>query len=132
MKKKRVLVDMSTTILHHGHIRLLKKAKKYGKVLVALTTDIEVKRFKGYLPELNFKSRKEIISSIKYVDKVLPSKAKITNNFLRKNKIDIIIRGDDYKKEKFDIKTIIFPRTKNISTRLIRKKSASIVKNLKK
>ena len=132
MKKKRVLVDMSTTLLHHGHVRLLRKAKKYGKVLVALTTDIEVKNFKGYLPELNFKSRKEIISSIKYVDKVLPSKAKITNNFLRKNKIDIIIRGDDYKKEKFDIKTIIFPRTKNISTRLIRKKAAIIIKNLKK
>ena len=123
---------MSTTILHHGHIRLLKKAKKHGKILVALTTDKEVKEFKGYLPELNFKARKEIIESIKYVDQVLPSKAKITNNFLRKKKIDIIIRGDDYKKEKFNIKTIIFPRTKNISTRLIRKKAARIIKNLKK
>ena len=59
MKKKRILVDMSATIIHHGHIRLLKKASKYGKVIVALTRDIEVKKNKGYYPELNFKSRKE-------------------------------------------------------------------------
>ena len=44
--KKKGLVDMSAAILHHGHIRLLRKAKKYGKVLVALTTDIEVKSLK--------------------------------------------------------------------------------------
>ena len=27
MKKKRILVDMSASIIHHGHIRLLKKQK---------------------------------------------------------------------------------------------------------
>ncbi len=46
MKKryKNILVDMSASILHHGHINLLKKASKYGKVLVALTTDKEIKK----------------------------------------------------------------------------------------
>ena len=43
MKNKKILVDMSATIIHHGHIRLLKKASKYGKVVVALTKDNEVK-----------------------------------------------------------------------------------------
>ena len=33
---------MSCTILHHGHIRLLKKASKLGIVIVGLTTDEEV------------------------------------------------------------------------------------------
>ena len=37
--KKNVLVDLSATLLHHGHIRLLKKASKYGNVIVALTSD---------------------------------------------------------------------------------------------
>ena len=27
MNKKKVLIDMSATILHHGHIRLINKAK---------------------------------------------------------------------------------------------------------
>ena len=33
---------MSATLIHHGHIRLLKKASKFGKVIVALTTDKEI------------------------------------------------------------------------------------------
>ena len=43
VEKKRILVDMSATILHHGHIRLLKKASKLGVVVVALTRDKVIK-----------------------------------------------------------------------------------------
>lgn len=124
--KKKILVDLSATILHHGHIRLLKKAAKFGKVIIALTTDKEIFRHKGYLPEIKFKFRKEILESIKYVSKVIPSKWKITEKFLKKNKIDIIIRGGDYKKENFKTKSIIYNRTKNISSSKIRKKSFQI------
>ena len=49
--KKRILVDMSATLIHHGHIRLLKKASDYGNVIVALTTDKEILEKKGYHPE---------------------------------------------------------------------------------
>ena len=46
-KNYRVMVDMSLTLLHHGHVRLLKNAKRYGYVVVALTTDEEIKNKKG-------------------------------------------------------------------------------------
>jgi len=65
--KKKIMVDMSATIVHHGHIRLIKKAKKFGDVIVALTSDKEIKKYKGYMPELKFKFRKEIIQEIKDV-----------------------------------------------------------------
>ena len=42
MKKRKILVDMSATIIHNGHIRLLKKASKLGKVIVGLTKDKEI------------------------------------------------------------------------------------------
>lgn len=42
-KRPRVMVDMSATLIHHGHIRLLKKAAEIGDVVVALTTDDEIK-----------------------------------------------------------------------------------------
>ncbi|MBM4230175.1 MAG: cytidyltransferase, partial [Gammaproteobacteria bacterium] len=32
---KRVMVDMSATLIHHGHVRLLKKASEHGRVIVA-------------------------------------------------------------------------------------------------
>ena len=67
-----------------GYIRLLKKASKYGKVVVALTSDLEIKKYKKIEPELNFRQRKEILESIKYVNKVIKSGFFITNNFLKK------------------------------------------------
>ena len=83
-KKKRILVDMTADIIHHGHIRLLKKAFSYGKVIVALTTDSEVKKYKNKKSILSYNQRKEILISIKYVSKVIPSKWIIDNNFLKK------------------------------------------------
>ena len=133
MKKKRILVDMSATIIHHGHIRLLKKASRYGKVIVALTRDIEVKKNKGYYPELNFKSRKEILSSIKYVDRVIPSNFLVNEKFLKKNKIDILIHGTDSPHGiKNKNKLIILPRTRGISSSKIRKRVKNSLRQLKK
>ena len=67
-----IVVDMSATIIHHGHIRLLKFASELGPVRVALTTDEEILNKKGYLPELNFEQRKEVLEAIKYVQDVVP------------------------------------------------------------
>ena len=69
--KKRIMVDMSATLIHHGHIRLLKKASEYGSVIVGLTTDNEIISKKNYQPELSFEYRKEILESIKYVSEVV-------------------------------------------------------------
>lgn len=120
---------MSATIIHHGHIRLIKKAKKYGDLIIGLTTDKQIKKFKGYLPELNYKFRKEILNEIKGVYKVVPSNWLITQKFLDKHKIDILISGGDYKNRKFKTKTINFNRTNSVSSTILRKKSAKILKN---
>ena len=128
-KNKKVLVDMTCSIIHHGHIRLLKKASKYGKVIVALTSDEEIVKYKKFKSPLNFQQRKEILSSIKYVYKVLKSKWAITTDYLRKNKIDIFVRGSDYRNQKIFQNTIFHQRTKGISSSLIRKKILSRRKN---
>tara|TARA_B100000795_G_C22803737_1_gene443462 strand:- start:2286 stop:2678 length:393 start_codon:yes stop_codon:yes gene_type:complete len=125
---KKILVDMSATLIHHGHIRLLKKASKFGKVIVALTKDVEIKKYKGYHPELNFKYRKEILQSIKYVDKVIPTNFLVTDNFLKKNKINFLVHGNDNKNIITKSKIIIFKRTKNISSTILRKKSCKCLK----
>ena len=116
------MVDMSATLIHHGHIRLLKKAKKLGKVIVALTIDKEIKKIKGYWPELNYKQRKEILESIKFVDKVVPCRWLINESFLDKHSIDFLVHGSDNTNKINKKRLIIFPRTKKISSSLIRKK----------
>ncbi len=119
---KKILVDMSATLIHNGHIRLLKKASLHGKVVVALTTDAEIIKFKGYAPELTYKQRKEILESISYVDEVIPSPWLITNNFLCKNKIHFLVHGNDNTNLASPSKTLIFKRTKGISSSLLRRR----------
>ena len=112
---------MSCSIIHHGHIRLIKKAAKYGDLIISLTSDKELKKFKNIQPELNFSQRKEILSSIKCVKKVILGNFILDQKFLDKNKVDIVIQGSDYKKRKFKNKVVTFSRTKNISSTIIRK-----------
>ena len=114
---------MSATIIHHGHIRLLKKASKFGIVIVALTNDKDIKKYKGFNPELKFEYRKEILLSIKYVDRVISSPWLIKENFLKKYKIDYLVHGSDNSNPIIKNKLIIFPRTKYISSNIIRKKA---------
>ena len=80
---KRILVDMSLTLLHHGHVRLLRKAAELGHVTVALTIDEEIKRVKGFWPPIKFEQRKEIALSIRYVDDVIPCNWLIDEKFKR-------------------------------------------------
>ena len=130
--KKKILVDLSATILHHGHIRLLKKASKLGKVCVALTSDQEIKKKKGYTPELNFNQRKEILKAIKFVNKVIKSKWLIDEKFLNKNNISLLVHGNDNSNLIDKKKLIIFNRTKGISSTIIRKRSKKILEKIDK
>ncbi len=128
-KNCRVMVDMSLTLFHHGHVRLLKNAKRYGYVVVALTTDEEIKSKKGYQPELSFEERKEILLSIKYVDKVVPSKWLIDDSFLEFHNVDFLIHGNDNANQVSAKRVIIFPRTQGVSSTELRKRAALILGN---
>jgi glycerol-3-phosphate cytidylyltransferase len=110
------MVDMSCTLLHHGHIRLLKKAADLGKVIVALTTDDEILIKKGHTPELSFEERKEILLAIKYVSEVIPSKWLLDDGFIRENNVDILVHGDDNSNQISACDLVIFPRTQGISS----------------
>ena len=127
---KRVLVDMSCTLIHHGHVRLLQKASELGNVIVALTTDEELQAKKGYLPELKFEERKEILLAIRYVSDVIPSKWLIENEYILKNKIDILVHGDDNSNSISACQIVLFPRTHGISSSELRKKSALLMSRL--
>ena len=125
--RHKILVDMSATIIHHGHIRLLKFAADLGSVCVALTTDEEILAKKGFIPELDFDSRREILESIRYVDSVVPSPWLITNSFLNDLGVDFLVHGHDNVNEISSEKLILIPRTELISSNEIRNRSFEIV-----
>ncbi len=70
---KIVLVGGCFDILHIGHVKFLKKAKSFGDYLIVLLeSDVNIKKLKGPTrPIQNELQRKEILSSLKYVDKII-------------------------------------------------------------
>ncbi|UQZ91197.1 cytidyltransferase [Deltaproteobacteria bacterium Smac51] len=116
------MVDMSATLLHHGHVRLLKKAAELGTVVVALTTDDELKKAKGYNPELSYDERREILESLRYVSEVVPSGFIIDENFMDSHNCRMLIHGDDNMNHVRKERLVIFPRTDGISSSELREK----------
>ncbi len=117
---KRIMIDMSATILHHGHIRLIKKAKKYGQVIIGLTTDNEILEKKGYSPEIKFEERKEILEAIEGIHEVVETPWLITEKILNDYRIDLLIHGHDNSNKISKDRLLVFPRTKGISSSQIR------------
>lgn len=126
------MVDMSATLIHHGHIRLLRAARQYGQVIVALTTDQEILNKKGYVPELNFDFRREILEAIRYVDQVVPSPWMIQEDFLDKHQIDLLVHGSDNKNLISCDRLLILPRTKDISSTILRMNALNSLKLISK
>ncbi len=120
--RPRVMVDMSATLLHHGHIRLLKKAAEIGDVVVALTVDEEVRKTKGYEPELSYEQRKEILEAIKYVKEVVPSPWLLTEEFMDRHNCRYLVHGADNSNRISKERLLIFPRTEGISSSVMRER----------
>lgn len=81
----QVYVGMFGDPLHAGHIDFLAIASQYGRVTVGLQTD-ESLDMEGVFdhdtePLMRFNLRREVISNIKYVDKVVPQSYR-TRGFL--------------------------------------------------
>ena len=117
---KRIMVDMSANLIHHGHIRLLKKASEFGEVIVGLTTDEEILSKKGYQVELEFAHRKEILEAVKYVDEVVATPWQITESTLDEFDIDLLVHGDDNSNDISQDRLLILPRTQGVSSTEIR------------
>ena len=96
MRDKLVYVGLCADIIHLGHINLLKKAEKFGNVVVGLLTDEAIKTYKQN-PLLEYSHRKAIVQSIKFVYKVIPQKTLSYKKNLLKLKPEYVFHGDDWK-----------------------------------
>ncbi len=93
---KKVYIVVGSDFIHHGHINIIKEARKLGKVIVGLLTDKAIMEIKSR-PLLTYEQRKEIIENIKGVDEVIIQETRDYAPNLRKIKPDYVVHGDDWK-----------------------------------
>jgi glycerol-3-phosphate cytidylyltransferase len=115
---------MSATLLHHGHIRLLKHASNLGRVVVLLCSDSEIRRHKGYVPELSFSERREIVRAIRFVEEVVESPWIVDDSFMDLHNLDFLMHGDDNSNKVSGSRVIVIPRTEGVSSTTLRRKAA--------
>ena len=97
MKKiKKVYIALSVDTIHHGHINLIKHAKRYGSVTVGLLTDKAIAE-KKRLPLLNWNERKKILENIVGISEIIPQNEWDYSRNLKKIKPDYMVHGDDWK-----------------------------------
>lgn len=121
--KKIVFTNGCFDILHAGHIKIFKEAKKQGDVLiVGINSDSSIKKIKGKeRPIINQKQRLNIISAIRYVDHVVIYNEKTPYKLIKKLRPHILVKGNDYKLNEvvgrnLVKKVILVPIIKGIST----------------
>ena len=116
-----VLTYGTFDLLHKCHVNLIKRAKSLGaNLIVGLSTD-KFNREKHKKSYFTFSQRKELLSTIDYIDLIIPENSwdqKIKD--IQQYQIDILVMGSDwtgkfdYLKDYCDV--IYLPRTKYIST----------------
>jgi glycerol-3-phosphate cytidylyltransferase len=101
-----------------------------GTVIVALTTNEEVRAMKGYDPELDYEARKEILESIRYVDEVVPCKWTLDDAFLDEHRVDLLVHGSDNRNPVSPERLVILPRTPGISSTLLRARALEVISSM--
>lgn len=98
-KKKIVFTNGCFDIIHAGHIKVLRKAKSLGNILiVGLNTDFSVRRLKGEnRPVNNQKERAIVLDSLKFVDYVVLFNEDTPIKVIQQLNPDILVKGGDYK-----------------------------------
>ena len=106
-------------IFHIGHLKFIKQAKELGdKLIVVISRDNNVRKIKDKKPVHNEQQRKEILNSIKYIDKAILGNKDDVYKVIKKNKPDIIALGYDQSHfvDKLDSKLKEF----NLNTKVVR------------
>jgi len=98
--KKIVFTNGCFDLIHIGHVRSLKEAKKLGDVLVVgLNSDRSVSLIKPRRPIIPQEQRAEILASLDMIDYVSLFDEETPYELIKLIQPDVLVKGGDWKKE---------------------------------
>ena len=95
VENRTVYLCFSTDILHSGHIAIIQKAARLGKVIAGVLSDEAVISYKRF-PLLPFPERKALFEHISGISRVVEQKTLSYRENLERYRPDYVVHGDDW------------------------------------
>jgi len=95
ISNRTVYMCFSTDMLHSGHMAIINKAAKLGKLTIGVLSDEAVASYKRF-PLLPFEERRTLFENIRGVFRVVEQKTLSYKDNLEKLKPTFVVHGDDW------------------------------------
>lgn len=95
VNERTVYMCFSTEYIHTGHIAIIKKAKRLGRLTIGVLSDEAVASFRRF-PLMPFEERKALVANIAGVENVVEQKTLSYAENIRSLKPDYVVHGDDW------------------------------------
>ncbi len=95
VNERTVYMCFSTEYIHSGHVAIINKARRLGRLIVGILSDEAVASYKRF-PLIPFEERKALIENISGVERVVEQKTLSYADNLRQWKPDYVVHGDDW------------------------------------
>ena len=95
VNKRTVYLCFSTEYIHSGHIAIINKARRLGRLIIGVLSDEAVSSFKRY-PLIPFEERKALLENIAGVERVITQDTLSYAKNLRELKPNYVVHGDDW------------------------------------
>lgn len=96
INNRTVYMCFSTDVIHGGHISIINKAARLGKLIIGVLSDEAVSSYKRF-PLVAYNQRKTVFENINGVYKVIEQKELSYSKNLRELKPTYVVHGDDWK-----------------------------------
>lgn len=96
LERRTVYMCFSTDMIHGGHIAIIKKAQKLGKLIIGVLSDEAVASYKRF-PLMPFAERKSLVESITGVSRVVEQKELSYAENIKALRPTYVVHGDDWR-----------------------------------
>ena len=96
INERTVYMCFSTEYIHSGHMAIIHKARRLGRLIIGILSDEAVASYKRY-PLIPFEERKALFENIAGVERVIEQKSLSYAENLQELKPDYVVHGDDWK-----------------------------------
>ena len=95
INERTVYMCFSTEYIHSGHVEIIKKARRLGRLIIGILSDEAVSSYKRY-PLIPFEERKALFENMAGVERVVTQNTLSYAENLRELKPDFVVHGNDW------------------------------------